>query len=108
MKGINQLINQAESLRVEVAERGPPEWNHALANIVFLATKMRSELDRVTAYMALPIDTTPEELALAVKLSVRRVQDLEKRCYELEERLKEQGTSDLERRVAALEARVIP
>lgn len=101
MKGINQLINRAESLRIEVAaqelkHRNQAHWNQALADIVALATKMRSDLDRITGYMALPIDTTPEELALAVKLMVRRVQDLE------------QGPSDLERRVTALEAQMKP
>lgn len=88
MKGIDQLINTAERLRLMAgtgtySER--EELSLGLADIVFGLTKMRSGLESITGALALPIDVDPDELTLAIQICVRRCDTLERKVIELED-----------------------
>lgn len=91
MKGIDQLINTAERLRLMagtgtyVARSEREELSLGLADIVFGLTKMRSGLESITGALALPIDVDPDELTLAIQICVRRCDTLERKVIELED-----------------------
>lgn len=86
MRGIDQLVGQAERLRIQVLECARQattsasearlnQWHDDLASLVRLATQMRSALEYITMMLAVPVDSNPEDLVKAVERCVERSLD---------------------------------
>ncbi len=93
-KGIDLVFDRIEALRVRldaVAERQPlmgefyDHWNTLLCEALGEVYRFQSAWDLITASMALPESTDPQTVAVAVRQSTRRLEQLEQQMLALRE-----------------------
>ncbi len=93
-KGIDLVFDRIEALRVRldaVAERQPlmgefyDHWNTLLCEALGEVVALQRAWNLITASMALPASTDPETVAVAVRQSTRRLEQLEQQLLALRE-----------------------